>query len=428
MVRAYASLPAARFHWAVPVACAVIAVLTYAPFLSVPMLPDDYLQAQLALDYGPPSGWPALAADALYRCRATSIVLTWLLMSAFGLSSLAFGIASIALHIANCAVLYSLGSIRAIGWKLSTLAALVFAIRGRHHEAVVWFAAIPELFVFFFGAAAILFWLRWLEGGLARRRDYALSLAAFVLALLSKESAVVIVPAALLFAWPWRERALRVAAALAPFALLAVFYIAAIFAARQTHHHFNDGTFSLEAPFLATLTASAGRGFYIWGTSAVIVLFLARRTSAILPFAAAWIVLGLLPYSFLTYMGSVPSRHHYLASAGIAFVTAEAFRVVRARYRSPWLVPALLSVFLIHQAGYLWIVKVDAFAERARPIESFLDYLAHEPRRPVYVTCFPVTVSEAQRAAHFRRGEPEAAIIPATKMDPPDGAPTFCYE
>ncbi|MGC8791781.1 MAG: hypothetical protein ACP5U2_00140, partial [Bryobacteraceae bacterium] len=46
---------------------ALLCVLAYLPSLALPFIADDYVQIRLARDWGPPSGWPSLAADALYR-------------------------------------------------------------------------------------------------------------------------------------------------------------------------------------------------------------------------------------------------------------------------------------------------------------------------------------------------------------------------
>jgi hypothetical protein len=53
-----------------------LAILVYLPSLGLPLISDDYPHTYLARQYGPISGWPALASDALYRCRATSLILT----------------------------------------------------------------------------------------------------------------------------------------------------------------------------------------------------------------------------------------------------------------------------------------------------------------------------------------------------------------
>ncbi len=84
----------------------LLAVLTYLPVLTQPFLSDDYIQIHLGRFYGPVSAWPALAADALYRCRATSIILTHWTEQALGLAPLGFYLTAIALHAAATCLLY----------------------------------------------------------------------------------------------------------------------------------------------------------------------------------------------------------------------------------------------------------------------------------------------------------------------------------
>ena len=73
---------------------AVLCVIAYAPALRLPLISDDWLQIALARDYGPASGWSALAADPLYRCRATSLVLVSWIDRWFGATAIAISIKS----------------------------------------------------------------------------------------------------------------------------------------------------------------------------------------------------------------------------------------------------------------------------------------------------------------------------------------------
>ena len=52
-------------------------------------------------------------------------------------------------------LVFALGSWRRIGWRISALAACIFAIGQRKSEAVVWISAMPEFLVFFFGASGL---------------------------------------------------------------------------------------------------------------------------------------------------------------------------------------------------------------------------------------------------------------------------------
>src|SRR5499427_1751549 len=171
----------------------LLSVAIYLPFLTIPLLPDDYLQVTLARTYGPVSAWGALAEDPLYRSRATSLVLTYWTETVFGFSRLAFGISSILLHAVNALLVYALGAARRIGWRLSALTAIFFVLQERYHEAVIWYSALPELLAFCFGLLTLLFWVGWLHSKGTTVLAWVGALACFCLALLSKESAVSVV-------------------------------------------------------------------------------------------------------------------------------------------------------------------------------------------------------------------------------------------
>lgn len=256
---------------------AALAALAYVPALTLPFISDDYIQISLARDYGPVSGWQALASDALYRCRATSLVMTYWTERLFGLRPLAFNWSSLLLHIFNVWLVFALGAWRRIGWRISAVAAGFFAIYEGHQEAVIWYAALPELLVFFFSLAALVCWILWLESGERRRWYYAASLVLFLLALASKESAVAVVGLLLLSVFiereRWRQRLLQIV----PFAVAGLVYAWLIYAAPPSYLHLHDGTFSIRAPFWITLIKSTGRLFWFWGLLGVLALAVLRK-------------------------------------------------------------------------------------------------------------------------------------------------------
>jgi hypothetical protein len=394
---------------------AVLSTLAYARALSIPFISDDYLQIQLSRDYGPVSKWGALAGDALYRCRATSLVLTYWLERAAGLSDWYFGWASLLLHIANSFLVFALGLRYRVGWRAATLAACFFAISHRHSEAVVWFAAVPELLVFFFVMAAFLWWTRWLEARTFSVFSYAAAVACYLLALLSKESAVVLVPLCALAVLWHPERPLKKLWSLAPFAALAGAYFALDYAARDTHLHFHDGTFSLSAPFVETMVRSGTRLLGVWGIPSVILLLTqtGRPWRRVAKFGGAWMILTLLPYSFLTYMPRVPSRHTYLASAGVSLIVAVGMLTLwqyAQRWNKAWLVPLAASLILVHQCGYQWTVKYRQYSQRAQPTEELIR-AARTAGREIHASCFPYATVIADLALQLRQGETAPPVL-----------------
>jgi hypothetical protein len=371
-----------------------MAVLAYAPAQRLPLIADDYVQIDLGRRYGDPLGWPALLDDALYRCRATSILLTRATEWLFGISRAAFNVSSLLVHILNCFLVLGLGIWRPVGWRVAALGAVFFAVIEVHHEAIIWYAALPELLVFTFVLATFLSWVMWMCAEHQATRWYVGALLFFVLALASKESAVCVVGlmAVAVLTHSWKDR--RLWLALAPFGGLALLYFVSIYVARSTHLHFNDGTFSLRAPFWLTLFNSSTRLFWPWGYVALGAIALAGRLRLRFAWAmGAWVIITLLPYSFLTYMTRVPSRHTYLASVALALVlgiaTLSIWRVVLRRgvfARS--LAVAAVAGCILHNTSYLWTRKQRQFEERARATQELLEALRASDG-VVEVKCFP---------------------------------------
>jgi len=399
-----------RWLW-VCLGLAGLTVLAYLPAQRIPFISDDYLHIHLARQYGPAGGWGELLADPLYRRRATSNVLGYWIDRWFGLNSLAFHMTSLSLHIVNVWLVFALGWWPVIGWRAAAFGAAFFGIQIAPQEAVIWFAAVPELLQMLFALLAAHAWLLWLR--LGKRRYYGASLVLLVLALFSKESAVAIVPILAVLGLAEGRSARRLTAALAPHAALVLFYMALIFAAAPEHGHFHDaGTFSLTAPFWRTWLYSQWRLFWIWGLIAGIALAVWRPAGMrkFLLAAGGWTALALLPYCFLTYMPFVPSRHTYFASAGEALIVGAAFACFEQRWNRRRLAVAVVAAAIVgHQYLYLWIWKQRQYMERAADTEDLIAFAEKVPG-PVYVHCFPVGMQAAEMALKLRLNKPMIRI------------------
>ena len=413
-------------RWTILAILTLLAIIPYWRSLGLPFISDDYVQIWLGRQFGPVSGWNSLAADPLYRCRATSLVLTYWTERVFGLNPLAFAWSSLALHILNTWLVLALGIWRAIGWRIAAVAAAFFAVMEAHQEAVIWYAALPELLVFTFTVGAFLMWVRWLQEG--RRLDGAATILLFAGALLSKESAVVLVPVMLLPVWTGRVPVRRWIGPWCAAALMAVAYTALAFASKTNHLHFNDGTFSPSAPFWITVARSLFRLYWIWGTLAAITLAACgkiRVAASVALLGLVWAAVTLLPYSFLTYMPFVPSRHIYLPSVGLALLIGAAFVAVAESLRHPVRVlTAAALVVLCANTAYLWTRKHGQFAERAEPTERLVAF-ARNMDGPVYIHCYPYALDTADYAVRLLAGK-RAVPLPGPLTDPaPSGV--FCY-
>jgi glycosyltransferase involved in cell wall biosynthesis len=407
-----------------------LSLLTYGRTVTLPFISDDYLQIQLGRDYGPVSGWNALLGDALYRCRATSIILTHWTEELFGLVPLAFTLSSLIVHIANSCMVLLLGLWRPIGWKISAVAACFFAVSQRHSEAVVWYAALPELLVFFFAIASFLCWVCWLQSEKLKALSLVGSLVFFGLALLSKESAVALVPLLALAAWIQPgKRTWQAFCAVSLYGIASAVYFALAYVARDTHLHFNDGTFSLAAPFWSVLIRSGGNLLWVWGLVGIVALYFLKpdRWKTIVLIALAWIAAMLLPYSFLTYMPRVPSRHTYLASVGLSIIVAAAILALRTwakANRKTWLIPAVAGLIIVHQSTYVMAFKHPQYAMRAEPTERLVELGRQMPGGTIYAKCFPYPTVIARRALELNAIE--ASLVAGREAQDKPGAVDFC--
>jgi hypothetical protein len=395
----------------------LLAVLAYAPSLTIPLIEDDYPNLAQTTH----SAFSEPISDPIFRVRATSYWTMWLLWRSAHLSPLPYHLVSLLLHIANVWLLYTV----CLAWPRMRAAAFwaagFFAIAEGHQEAVMWFSAINELWLFLFGMAAL--WC-FLKG------RTLLGVPLFALALLSKESAAAMLLLFLLTA-PFAELR-RTLARIAPYALLAAIAVASIYATRAYSFRFKDGSFSLHAPFWITWPHSYFRELWIWGLVALAAVIAARnielRKGTVV--ALAWIGLALVPYSFLTYSTEIPSRQTYIASAGLAMLVGLAL--------SYWwehmparrvLLGAAIALILAHNIGYLWLRKREQFLARAEPTEQLIA-LARTTPGPIWVRCFPRVDFIAQEALHLAAGYSSTGGMVRTAEEAATHHATavFCYE
>jgi hypothetical protein len=387
----------AEQYWLWALVVSFASVIVYWRAMTLPLISDDYLVLWLARSYGEPGGWAGLAGDALYRCRATFMVLTHFMDRWFGVDDFPYKVASLVVHVGSCLLVLALGTWKVIGWRLAVPAAVFFATHHGHQEAVIWYSAMPDQLALAFTLAAILAWVHGRP---------VLVWGFYALALLSKESGVALVGllglVMLADGQPWR----RVLRQTAPMALVAVLYFAASFAARGDHLHFNDGTFSLSAPFPLVIGRSMARALWVTGWLSLGLLAWKRPTHLWRPagFGLAWMALALLPYAFLTYMPVVPSRHAYLAGVGLSLVAAIGFTILREHLQLRAVV-AIVAAVLAIKCGYLWTRKHEQFVKRAAPTEQLVEALKNH-QGPVAVDCFPYPAQIAEAAVRLHLGQP----------------------
>jgi hypothetical protein len=401
---------------------AAVALLVYAPSLTIPLIADDYPNIAQALTYGAPDGAGTLLHDAQFRMRATSYWAMYGLWQMAGLTSPVYHAASLLLHIANTWLVFFVVAAWPRMRPAAFWTAAFFAVLEGHQEAVMWFSAINELLMFFFGMASLWCWRRASDGGQSAWLKELAGVVLFALALLSKESAIFLLPLFLLVLEPkqWRRGLPR----LAPYLALALLGVASIAQSRSNSFRFTDGSFSLHAPFWITWPHSFARLLWIWGWPTVLVLVVfgdARvRRGALL--ALAWIGIALVPYSFLTYSTQIPSRQVYLASAGLALLVGLAL----ARYQGHRIAAVVFALMLLHNTVYLWTKKRAQFVVRAAPTEQLIRFARRTPGA-IWVRCFPLAEITAGQAVRLATGRSPSDLVWSEGAAREREAAAFCY-
>ena len=240
-----------------------VALIAYSPVLHSGFVWDD----DVALTKNP----LVQAPDGLYRAWCTTdapdywpVTLTtfWLEWRVWGANPLGYHLVNLALHAAEVLLFWRiLVRLRIPG---AWLGALLFAVHPVNVESVAWVTQRKNLMAMLFYLASLWAFLRggWAEEGGRRPGWYAASLAAFVLAMLSKGS-VAILPLVLLGIVAWRRRlAARDALWAGPF-FLAAGALTVVNVWFQAHHLAAAEVIRHATPLERLLGAGAVVWFYL---------------------------------------------------------------------------------------------------------------------------------------------------------------------
>ncbi len=181
-----------KFHWLILIAIVVIGGLLYAKNLNDFFVSDDFdwlyltaTRSQNLWQYLTTNYYGQQGLGGSYRP-----MFNWLFAfdyAVWGLNPVGYHLSNLIFHLANIFLLYFLIKKIFQSEKLAVAASGLFALLPCHSEAVIWIAARGDVVVTFF------FLLTWLlyEASDKTRWLFYLSLPIFVLALLTKEMAVV---------------------------------------------------------------------------------------------------------------------------------------------------------------------------------------------------------------------------------------------
>jgi hypothetical protein len=381
----------------------VLAVLAYLPAFQLSFIADDFPQIQMSRTIGEPGGLYNLYHQPIAHWRMTFFVLTYWVDRLAGLDPQIYHGVAVALHVLCCWLVYALWIWKPVGRKIALIAAGFFAVFEGHQEAVMWYSAVMETLLFLFGLGAFVCFVQWLRG--QGWLYYGLALLSFALAIFSKESAYVY---AALMILPVADRNTDFSLCrsrrsqilgLIPFLAMALASVIWVAASRSSNPRFGDGSFALTAHFPRVLLESVGRLLFIWGllAFAALAILKARDYLRLVTYSLIWIVLGLVPYSFLTYMNRVPSRQTYLASVGLSLLVGAAMVCVWERLGGK-LVLAIAAIILMVNVTVLWRKKAEQYRTRSLPTDMLINAVRHADG-PIHIRCYPYIPLVAESAA-----------------------------
>ena len=393
-------------------ALAIVSAAVYLPTLGFGFVLDDHEQIELSQarltwlhvpSYFSSDVWghilPAVKGN-YYR----PIFMTWLMLNheVVGVDPMLWHLSTVIAHVTATLLLYALASRLTGEAVIGGISALLFGVHPVHAEAVAWVSAVTEpLFaIFFFGA--ILAHLRAREeGGAKPALRWAVSAwILFTLAILAKETAIVL--PALIGAYEWlfpppqlsvRKRLGRVVDVVLPYLGLALIYLGIRYAVlggltpsvrawplstmvatwpfvlcfylRQLVLPFE---YSLFYP-IAPVTHAGLRVFVapvlIVGAVAILLVWIGRR-SRLVAFSSLMLALPLLPVLNLrafAFDDFLHDRYLYVPSAGFCMILAMLLRRFDStRIQAAVLVPvAGLLAFQTVRASRPWKDNIELF-------------------------------------------------------------------
>jgi protein O-mannosyl-transferase len=288
----------------------------------------------------------------------------------FGSHASLWHLTTVGAHLLVCVLVYYL-TLRLVRDRLTAgIAALIFGLHPIHIEGVAWISGVTEPLLGIFFIGAFLAYLRARERGSRGGRWLVLSLFLYVLGMLEKETSLMLPVVIGVYEWlygevpgegsTWKgrlQRGLRAARPTAPFVLLWVPYLMARVAALKGFSHPPSASLSIAsvlytwpsliwfwirhliAPFGLTSVYDMDivghptvLNFLLPGAAVLATcagLAWGARRSREVAFAAAWLILPLLPVLDIRIFSPydfVHDRYLYLPSVGLVILIALALR------------------------------------------------------------------------------------------------------
>ena len=366
---------ASSLNWRLVLLLAGLALAAYWPAFNNHFISDDYVILE-RLNVG------GLNLAFLFEMppenfRLTSYAAFGLLKAIFGYRSEFFYAFTILVHVLNGLLLWKLITLITGRVETGLLAAVLFVTIQDPLEAVMWLAGMSEVLM---GLCALVTLILWMKG------RYFWSLLFYLLAFFSKESALAI-PFLLILVEFWAGKRIVIRREHLYFLVMTFFFGGLFLYTSSANHHIAYGFYAFGPHALGVWANSLHRLALPWFYLALSVLLWQGGWRSLLKVRAGvgWMMVSLLPYVFLTYMGHVPSRNVYLASMGLVSVVALMLEGIdSARFRK-----VFVAAFLAVNIGYIWFVKDGQLEERAAHTTRLVEELQRRPPAPLLIENFP---------------------------------------
>ena len=368
---------------------AALCVAAYACCLNNGLISDDYENLRLA---------EALKSDFWYlfksppfNFRMTSFLAYALLDQVFAQHYEFFYAANILLHLINCLLLWKLLLVLGRPTGEAYLASILFAVFQAPQEGVMWIAAMNETLLGSFVLSTLVLWFS---------GQYFVGAIVLLLALFSKESASIVLLLIPLIRGYRGEKVFT--RHMIPLFVPTLIFIAVFVWSWPANGMIQLGVYQL-APHGIVV---AGRTLHLlFRPSFYVVLGLLAATRQwqslrSLPKFLLWIVVPMLPYSFLTYSPYIPSRQLYMSS--MVLVSVMAYLICQCE--PPRIQLALVIAFLAYNISYMWIRNDPEFESRAAPTTQLLALLTSHQPAPILLEGFPYPNDIAKNVSRFAPG------------------------
>lgn len=379
--------------WFVVLVLLGLVIAAYSNALHTPFQFDDYNVIVSANGVHSWSAWTGDLGHGLRPLLKFTYTLNWL----SGMDVLGFHLFNLMLHVGNGLLVYALATRlcvvsgqEKIGIATAGLTALLFALHPAHTEAVTYISGRSTSLMTFFYLAAVLAYAK------GREQNHALSLylispLMFVLAVASKETAVTLPCALLLWeacfypAASWRTVLRKQALHWCVFFVLAVLLLMQerywkMMAFSVSLHSVSENLFTqlhamsyllgqLLWPWQMNIDPdlpirSSWQSVWLDGLLWLVLLGIAlwrSRRNPLVFFAFAWLVLQLFPlYVFLPRLDVANDRQLYLAGWPVLMLIAAGVMSVltQAKLRA-----AVIAILLMFCAGSTWLRNQDYRSE-----------------------------------------------------------------